>query len=77
MEWETIVNRHSNERANRTRSKKLKKYLRRVAISTIVAIVFLIATACKLVQPVLGDPVMVIALMIGCYNFGRAKECPK
>lgn len=73
MEWEAIVNQHSKASVNRTRNKKLKKHLQRAMISSIVAIVFLVATACNLVQPVLGMPVMVIALMIGSYNIGRAK----
>lgn len=75
MEWEAIVNQHSNAKANRIHNKRMKKYSRRVMASSGVAIVFLTVTACGLVQPVLGIPVMVVSLMIGCYNLGRAKEC--
>lgn len=74
MEWEAIVNQHSNAKANRIHNKRLKKYLHRVMVSAAVAIVFLLATACGLVQPILGIPVMVVSLMVGCYNLGRAKE---
>lgn len=73
MEWETIVNQHSNAKANRTKNKRQKKYLLRVMVSSAVAIAFLLATSFNLVQPVLGMPVMVVSLMIGCYNLGRAK----
>lgn len=73
MEWEAIVNQHSKAKANRTFNKRLSKYLHRVRISVAVAIAFLLATTCGLVQPVLGIPVMVVSLMIGCYNLGRAK----
>ena len=73
MEWEAIVNQHSKAKENRTYNKRLKKYMHRVMASSAVAIVFLLATSCGLVQPVLGIPVMVVSLMIGCYNLGRAK----
>jgi hypothetical protein len=73
MEWEAIVNKHSDTVANRRRNKRMKRELSRVLIPSVVAIAFLVATVCNLVQPVLGMPVMVISLMIGCYNFGRVK----
>ena len=73
MEWETIVNQHAHAKANRTYNRKLKKYRNRVLVSAVVAIAFLLAASCDLVQPVLGIPVMVVSLMIGCYNLGRAK----
>ena len=75
MEWESIVNQHSKAKVNRTHNKRLKKYLHRVLVSSAVAIVLLLATACGLVQPVLGIPIMVVSLMFGCYNFGRARGC--
>lgn len=74
MEWEAIVNQHSKAKANRTYNKRVKKYRDRVMVSSAVAIVFLLASACGLVQPVLGIPVMVVSLMIGSYNLGRVKE---
>jgi hypothetical protein len=73
MEWEAIVNQHAKANKNAAKNKHIKKYSKRVLVSSVVAIFFLLATALKLVEPVLGIPVMVISLMIGCYNLGRGK----
>lgn len=73
MEWEAIVNQNSNAKKHNKQHTRRKKYLHRAIASAAVAIAFLLATSCGLVQPVLGMPVMVVSLMIGCYNLGRAK----
>ena len=73
MEWEAIVNQHSNAKAKRTYNKRVKKYRHRTIISAIVAIAFILTTIFGLVHPVLGESGMVIALCIAWYNLGRAK----
>lgn len=73
MEWETIVNQHAKTKKDTTRNNRTKKYSQRVLVSSVIAIFFLLATVLKLVEPVLGIPVMVVSLMIGSYDLGRAK----
>ena len=62
MEWEAIVNQHAKANKDTAMNKHIKKYSKRVLVSSVVAIFFLLATALKLVEPVLGIPVMVISL---------------
>ena len=69
MEWERIVNRHADAK----RSRKSKRYHNKVITSLFVAIAFLIASVCNLVNPVLGTAVVVVSLMNGCYCFGVVK----
>ena len=75
MEWETIVNQHSNAKKHNKRRTRRNLYLRRAVISGVVGIAFVLATLTKLAHPVLGESGMVIAICVAWYNLGRAKEC--
>ena len=77
MEWEAIVNEHANAKKNKKRHTRRKLYLRRAVIASLMALAFIMTTLFKLVHPFLGESGMVVALVIGWYNLGRAKECAK
>jgi MFS-type transporter involved in bile tolerance (Atg22 family) len=73
MELERIVNRHAKVMAYAKQNRKCRRYHNKVMVCITVALLFLIATACNLVNPVLGYVVMVVSLMNGCYAFGVVK----
>lgn len=75
MEWESIVNQHSNVKKVTEHNTRRKNFLRKVLVSTGVAVAFIAASALKLVHPVLGEVGMMISFMIAFYNLGQAKEC--
>lgn len=68
---ERIVNDHHNERKNTARIRRIKKHLDRVISSAVIAVAFLICALIGWVHPGLAIPVMVVALMFGCYHLGR------
>lgn len=74
MEWEAIVNQHSNAKKHNENNTRRKRYERRVIISVVVGLAFILSTLVKLVHPVFGETGMLVAFMIAIYNLGRLKE---
>ena len=68
---EQMVNNHADAVRNAPRNKRVQKHLNRVCLSAAIAIAFLLCALLGLVHPGLAAPVMVIALMVGCYSLGR------
>jgi uncharacterized membrane protein SpoIIM required for sporulation len=69
MDLERIVNRNAEAKRN----EKSKRYHHKVIVCAIVTVFFFIATIFNLVNPTLGLPVVIVALMNGCYNLGVVK----
>lgn len=66
-----IVNRNHNEARRKTEREQAKKNTKPIFISAAFATACLLFTLIGLVHPGLGMPLMVVALMHGCYHFGR------
>ena len=73
--WEDIVNNNSNAKKQNEYHTRKGLYMRKVLISAVVALAFILTTLVKLVHPVLGETGMSVACMIAFYNLGREKEC--
>lgn len=65
-----MVNRKTAERRHEAERKQTRKNLAPIFIAVAVAMSCLLFTLVRLVHPGLGVPLMVIALMVGCYNLG-------
>ena len=65
-----MVNRKTAERRHEVEQKQARKNLAPIFIAVAVALAFLLFTATRLAHPALGVPVMIAALMVGCYNLG-------
>ena len=72
--WEDIVNKNSNAKKHNECHTRKKLFQRKVLVSAVVALAFVLTTLVKLVHPVLGETGMAVALMIAFYNLGRVKE---
>ena len=65
-----MVNRKTAERQHEAEKQQTKKNLAPIFFAVAVAMSCLLFTLVRLVHPGLGVPLMVIALMVGCYNLG-------
>ena len=65
-----MVNRKADERQHKAEKQQTRKNLAPIFIAVAVAMSCLLFTLVRLVHPCLGVPLMVIALMVGCYNLG-------
>ena len=74
MEWEAIVNKHSNDKKHNEKCARRKMLERRAIISISVGFAFILSTLVNLVHPGFGETGMLVAFMIGIYNLGRLKE---
>ena len=73
---EAMVNQHHDNKRVSARNRYFRKHTKRIFISAAVAAAGLLFSWVGLVHPVLAIPLMVIALMWGCYNLGRcARFC--
>ena len=77
MEWEAIVNQHSCDKKVTEHQTRKNKYLKKVTVSALLAVAFIVTALLKLVHPVLSELGMMVCLMIAFFNLGRAKECAK
>lgn len=68
---EKMVNNHADAPRINARARRIRRNLRRVAVSALVSVAALIVTAFDLMHPGLGVPLMIVSLMVGCYNLGR------
>lgn len=68
---EAMVNENHDSKRQAARNRYLRKHGKRISISAAVVIACLLFTLIGLVHPGLGIPLMVIALMYGCYHLGR------
>lgn len=66
-----MVNRKTAERRHEAERKQTKKNLTPIVIAVAVAMSCLLFALIGLVHPGLAVPLMVVALMWGCYNLGR------
>ena len=65
-----MVNRKTAERRHEAEKKQTRKNLAPIFIAAVAAMICLLFTLVRLVHPGLGVMLMVIALMVGCYNLG-------
>ena len=77
MEWEHIVNQHSDAKKSNKHKTHKKKLMHRVIVSATIAIAFTLATIFNLIHPFLGELGMGVALAISFFNLGRVMECGK
>ena len=68
---EVMVNKHHNEQRAAAKNERMHKHLKAVYIASAVAVSCLLFTLIGLVHPGLAMPLMVIAIMYGCYHLGR------
>lgn len=68
---EQMVNNHADAPKNAARKWRFFRHLNRTAVSATVAIATLIVDLLGLMHHGLAVPVMVVALMVGCYSLGR------
>ena len=68
---EAIVNKNHDNKRTVVRNRRLKKHIKRINIAAVVAVACLLFTLIGLVHPGLAIPIMMVALMWGCYHFGR------
>lgn len=68
---EQMVNNHADASRIAARKRRIYPHLRRVAVSATVAIATVIVDLLGLMHHGLAVPVMVAALMVGCYSLGR------
>ena len=68
---EQMVNNHADATKNAAKKKRLYRHLRRVAFSAAIAIFTMIVDLLGLMHHGLAVPIMVAALMVGCYSLGR------
>lgn len=69
--FEKMVNEHHDRLRTTAREKRVRKHLNRVISSAVITAAFLLCALIGLVHPVLAIPVMISALMFGCYHLGR------
>ena len=68
---EAMVNQHHDNKRVTAHNRHLGKHIKRIYIAAVVALASLLFTMIGLVHPGLAIPLMVVALMWGCYHLGR------
>lgn len=68
---EAMVNQNHDNKREAARNRYLRKHGKRIRIAVVVAVACLLFTLIRLVHPGLAIPLMVVALMYGCYHLGR------
>ena len=77
MEWEHIVNQHSDAKKSNKHKTRKKKHMHRVIVSAVISIAFSWITMFNLIHPFLGVIGIGVTLAISFFNLGRVMECGK